>query len=279
MSRTKIIWNLHDYCSAQCSYCPTIFKHGDSPPEFHFYKKAATEIITYYTNIGKKIDWIFNGGEPLEIFDLPELLKLCKIDSSTINLTTNGGRLWLDWWAIEPYVDFLNLTYHHWQNPSLIRFIIQAFINKGKYINVSVPIRADMFNEDIDKVISLETEFGIHVNKQILYSHGFERSGFLNYSKEQIEILTGIQHTDNNPLTFKEQSEELKNTSPVFTGKLCNAGIEVLHIGHTGWVKGSMCNNKPLGNIWTGITFPDQPQVCRMQSCVYPEDQQIIKFD
>ena len=45
---------------------------------------------------------------------------------------TNGGTLWMDWWAIEPYVDQVVLTFHYWQNPALMKYIIDVFKEKGE---------------------------------------------------------------------------------------------------------------------------------------------------
>lgn len=279
MLRTRIVWNLHDFCSGGCDYCPDMFKNGSIPQEFSMYMGVAKQLIDHYTSLGRTIDWIFNGGEPLEMFDLPELLKFCRIENSTIRLITNGGKLWLDWWALEPHINSLNLTVHHWQNFNLIRFIIQLFLRKNKDLNVSVPIRPTHFDEDILTVEKIKNEFGIHVTKQMLYHHAVEEGGHIGYSNNQYENLTGIKISDTSRITFKERSELINNVSPIFQGQQCNAGIEVLHIGHTGWVKGSMCNNTPLGNIWKGINLPVDPQTCGMQSCVYPEDQKITKLD
>ena len=122
---THIHWDLNDFCKSECSYCPTRLRGGAEPPETKDYVRVANLLIDAYKNMGREITWSFDGGEPLDMNDIVVLLKLCRTNGKYMELTTNGGKLWMDWWAIEPYVDKLNLTYHYWQNPSLINYIIE----------------------------------------------------------------------------------------------------------------------------------------------------------
>jgi hypothetical protein len=79
--------------------------------------------------------------------------------------------------------------------------------------------------------------------------------------------------------TFEERSAESVQSNPVFTGKLCNTGIERINISGEGWVRGSDCNNSPLGNIFDGsLELPSTPQICKMQACISSADQLITKF-
>lgn len=282
--RTKIFWQINNYCTGGCSYCPTNFWGGAEPRIFTDYLDAANIIIGHYKELGRVIDWTFTGGEPLEFFEFPSLLKLCKENEGTIDLTTNGGKLWLDWWAIEPHVDTLNLTYHYWQNPKLIDFIITAFQKNNKQINVSVPIRPDFFDEDMNRINDTVNEYNIHVHKQILYKQASSMIGMFDYTIEQLEILFGVDWVDNNVRNKKEPTFEEKNIklvfeSPTYTGKLCNVGIESLRISSDGWISGSSCNNSHLGNIWKNYELPKGPSICKMQSCTDGEDQKITKFN
>lgn len=281
--RTKIIWNLHDYCTAGCTYCPGNLNGGETPQEMFRYIEVANTLVKHYSSLGRTIDWVFNGGEPLEMFDFPEFLKVCKTENSEIILSSNGGKLWLDWWAIEPYVSHLTLTYHYWQNPNLIRFIVQLFRKKEKSINLLVPIRHDNFKEDMDRARAVEEEYGFQDVRQILYRLAHIPAGLLNYSKEDLASLYGDEYVrqqeEYKTVTFRQRASEINESSPIFSGMKCMGGLESLHIGHTGWVKTSECNNTPLGNIWNGtLNLPTAPQICGMQSCVHPEDHSISKY-
>ena len=167
--KTNINWMLHDHCTSECTYCPIRFRGGELPRGILEYMEVTRKIIDHYDSLGRKIDWTFGGGEPLDMFDFPMMLKLCKERGGTIDLTTNGGRLWLDWWAIEPHIDTLHLSYHYWQNPNLIRFIIQAFQKAGKHIDIMVPMRPNYFDEDLARALAVESEFNVVVSKCVLY--------------------------------------------------------------------------------------------------------------
>ena len=326
---TKIIWNLNDYCESECSYCPITLRGGAEPPETKDYIRVANLIIENYSKMNRSIDWVFNGGEPLDMNDIVILLKLCRSNGNSMELNTNGGKLWMDWWAIEPYVDKLNLTYHYWQNPALIKYIIETFQEKNKIFNVSVPIRPTNFEEDMDRIKSIETNHKIKVSKHILYKNATQDAGMFNYTRDQLYIISGITPPKPAPprpqppppvikpstpdiiepikpppaskvesiippkeapalvhekfeldtVSVNDRYNKLYDSNPSFSGQLCNVGIEHLIITHQGWVKGSHCNNQPLGNIWdAGWMPPTGPQVCTMRACINREDQHITKF-
>lgn len=281
--KTNINWMLHDHCTSECTYCPIRFRGGELPRGILEYMEVTKKIIDHYDALGRKIDWTFGGGEPLDMFDFPMMLKLCKERGGTIDLTTNGGRLWLDWWAIEPHIDTLHLSYHYWQNPNLIRFIIQAFQKAGKHIDIMVPMRPNYFDEDLARALAVESEFNIVVSKCVLYKEAEQAIGMYPYTEEQLRIMRGEElvqeYNHEQETTFGERHEERVNANPSYTGMLCNLGIEKLTISHTGWVRGSNCNSPLFGNIWNGtLGLPIGPERCVMMACVDGSDQQITKF-
>lgn len=282
--RTKISWELNNYCTGGCSYCPSKFWGGEKPESITQFVNIATTIINHFLSINRNIDWTFNGGEPLEFFDLPEVMKLCKDNGGTIELFTNGGKLWLDWWAIEPHVDTLHLTYHYWQNPNLIKFILQAFKKNNKTVNLTVPIRHDYFDDDMNRAEEMEQLSGYSIHRMPLHKFASPEAGFVDYTEAQFERLFGIDWVNENirnikPQTYEERVISVISSSPSYTGKLCNVGIEKLNITAGGWVSGSNCNNTHLGNIWNGtFKLPTEPQLCKMQACTDSNDQQITKF-
>jgi len=278
MLKTKIFWSLHDYCEERCFYCPSNFWGGDKPRGIVEYIKLVEKAIQHYKNLGKLIDWSFDGGEPLHYFDFPQILKICKEGGGQISLQTNGGKLWLDWWAIEPHIDHLNLTYHHWQNPNLINFIIDIFVQKNKSLSVYIPMRPGHVIDDLPKLKELELKFNIKVNRQILYENCDKRYGMMSYSDEELFAING-QPLIEEKITHSERKQEMLKTDPSYTGMICNAGIERLYINAQGWVKGSLCNDKPLGNIWfEDFIFPNSGHKCGMKVCHFQDDRQITKF-
>jgi organic radical activating enzyme len=281
--KTQIFWYLNDYCKAECSYCPGTLRGGDLPRDTIDYVRITKLIIDHYAKLGRTIDWTFDGGEPLDMDGTVRILKLCKEADGSIELRTSGGQLWMDWWAVEPQVDRLKLTYHYWQNPSLIKYIIELFLSKSKPIDVIVPIRPDHFDEDLERALAIEREYKFVVSKSVLYNSAREDCGMFDYTDDQLDIMQGRvaveQKIHFESTTWQERHDEKFSTNPIYTGMLCNVGIERLRINHNGWVAGSDCNNQPLGNIWSEWWAPPrEPQICSMQACVSQADQQITKF-
>jgi len=282
--RTYINWMLNDYCTSECSYCPIRLRGGEQPRGILEYMAVTQKIIDHYDALGRKIDWAFSGGEPLDMFDFPMMLKLCKERGGTIDLTTNGGKLWMDWWAIEPHIDYLHLTYHYWQNPKLIKFIIQTFQKAKKEIHIVSPVRPDHFDEDIARISEMESECEIQIGKSILYNEADPIGGMFPYTEQQLRIIRGEELVQVQQYfketTLEERYENKIEENPVYTGYLCNAGIEKLIISHQGWVAGSSCNDKPLGNLWSPtFQLPSAPHRCGMRACVDNADQKITKFN
>lgn len=281
---TIIHWQLSNYCKAECSYCPTSLRGGLYPEEDHDYVKVTNIIVDHYNNkLGRKIHWTFDGGEPLDLLNLVRILKTAKADTNTVCLNTSGGNLWLDWIAVEPAIDHLVLTYHYWQNPNLINYIITVFQEKQKSIQIKVPIRPDNFREDMDRAKQIEQDKNLGPLKVILYKNADPIGGMFAYTREQLMEIQGISLVEEDDKfkskTYHEQLDEKIKTNPSYTGKLCNVGIERLNIWHNGFVSGSACNNQPLGNVWQdGWTPPIGPQACAMLACMNPDDQQITKF-
>lgn len=284
MLRTVINWTLHNYCKANCYYCPSTQWGGEEPRNIEYYLNFAEQANKHFDQLGRIIDWTFNGGEPLDMFDLPQLLKLCKRDNNILELTTNGGRMWIDWWAIEPHVDKLNLTYHYWQNSSLIKYIIELYLGKNKQINITIPIRHTDFDTDYNMALELANTYSVPVTKLLLIENMDWIKGYYPYTKEQIELINGPNTGEQTKMlieeTFQERHERLLKESPSFTGKRCNTGIEKINISAQGFASGSNCTNSPMGNIWEPqFEFFTEPQVCKMMVCMDHQDQKIMKFD
>lgn len=283
--KTKVSWSLNNYCKSECSYCPVSLRGGEEPRDIEEYKRIAQLLIDGYGKMGRTIEWTFNGGEPLDNDYFPSLLKLCRENGNWLTLHTNGGKLWMDWWAIEPYVDHLCLTYHYWQQPALINYIIDTFQKNNKGLGVIVPMRPDHFDKDLNRALEIEKTKGIVVSKATLNIDADPMAGSFNYTPKQLAIMQGrdpelvIEHEVTHK-SWNDRYQDTYNSNPSFTGQMCNAGIESLVIGHLGWVSGSNCNNISLGNIWnSGWTPPSQPQKCGMISCISISDQQITKFN
>jgi organic radical activating enzyme len=276
---TDIRWQLSNYCKEECAYCPTSFRGGEYPEEKHDYISVVSLIVDHYNNkLDRKIRWEFDGGEPLDLHNLVRILKIAKGEDNQVCLNTGGGNLWLDWFAIEPAVDKVILTYHDWQQYALIKYIIETFQKNNKEIFLKIPIRPSHFDNDMNRANIIEENFGIIVSRMTLYKNADIVGGMFDYTTEQL-IRLGYKEEDLVPKTYHERLDDSINQNPSYLGKFCNAGIEKLTISYNGYVNGSNCRNQPLGNIWSlGWTPPSHPQVCEMMACMDWADQQITKF-
>jgi organic radical activating enzyme len=277
-SITRVNWVLNNYCTAECSYCPIHFRGDAEPREIKDYIRIANVLIDTYQSIDRVLEWDFSGGEPLDMFDIVTLLKLCRTNGNNLKLHTNGGRLWMDWWAIEPYVDYLVLTNHYWQNQSLIKYIVDTFQNKNKIIEILVPVRPDHFEEDYTRYMTSKSNYTISVKYNLLYDKG----NMFPYTDNQLLLLLGKEQFDlhNAPKMdwHTNYAHEIKS-NPSYTGQLCRVGLYDLQITGNGFVSGSDCKNKSMGNIWDPEwSLSVAPQACTMQACVSLSDQKIPKI-
>lgn len=281
--QVEIYWEVTNYCKGECSYCPSKFWGKPISKSITEYITAAKNIIEHYEKLGIEIRWHFNGGEPLDFFDFPELLKLCSQHSSSINLESSGGKMWLNWWAVEPYITHLKLNIHYWQNLNLIKFIIQVFKEKNKKINICAPIRHDYFDIDLQRVKDIENEFNIKIKKFPLYLNNEYIAGLYPYTKTQLEVFFDKEYIGKTldfkkNMSFAEKNQVAMTSNPSYTGWKCSTGLENLYIDSEGWMNGSHCGNTSFGNIFASFELPIEPQVCKMISCISDRDQKITKF-
>jgi organic radical activating enzyme len=317
--KTNIFWCLHDYCKSECEYCPIQLRGGPLHRETSEYVRVINLLIDSYKNAGRSISWYLDGGEPLDMDDIVTILKLCRTNGDFLLLNTNGGKLWMDWWAIEPYVDSVNLTFHYWQNPALVKYIIDTFKEKGKTIKVTAPIRpGNNFESDITRAVDMENTCNFYITKTVLYKEADRNAGMFPYTTNELNKISFWNRPLNNRVitppppprpiatpdstapvlkpppvlsdlakekikfettTWNDRYKESHNNPFKFTGQLCNAGVESLHISHGGWVSGSYCGNQSMGNIWQSGWYPSIfPQKCTMLSCAVEFDRTITKF-
>lgn len=277
---TNIYWQLSNHCTAECSYCPIRFREGNYPDESWDYIKVINLLVNHYNiDLNRIIKWNFDGGEPLDLHNIARILNTAKAEKNHITLNTNGGKLWMDWWAIEPAVDNLILTYHYWQNAKLIHYIIDLFKNKNKSLTIKVPIRPDFFDIDLQRCKEIEEEKEVPVTKILLFTGEYMNGPRHVYTQAQLEQITSSSLQNLSILEKVVIDNDKTDSSISYLGNYCNAGIERLYISYLGFVNGSMCRNITLGNIWLeNWEPPAQPQVCGMMACMDYNDRQITKF-
>lgn len=295
MQKSKVIWNISNYCSFDCAYCPSKFKNGTVNQNTDIYLRAAGLIQEAMYGHVDSIIWSIKGGEPMSFPGINQLLKQIKSKPSGVMFNSSGGDNWFDIMAIADYIDYLKLTVHHWQNPSVTNFILDYFSEKEKKISITIPLYPGKIPDLREYIRELESR-GFDVKEQILRD-----SNLLNYwqgySQSDINLIEG-RRADEDPIKYEikydvKQSEPVipdstyvdlskapTDGSPSYTGKTCYAGIDYMTIDDRGFVSGSECRGRTMGNIFDEGWRPEyHPFACPMLFCRESEDRNNIRVD
>lgn len=290
MITPKIIWHFSGGCSNECWYCLSKFKN-------HPYYKTTEEylhVIDLLQNHGQrasipKLSWKFKGGEPLQFTNFNILLKQIKTKDSHIAVETSGGNSWFDIMEISGNIDELILTHHYWQNTTVLDYLVDSMQEQNKKIKVFVPMLPDKMYECKDIVKSLKDR-GVDTIEQLLLN---DQGGAIeNYSMRDLNIFYGRPEdwmpppppppvprgpNDPDPVWVDPRIDD---GAPVYTGKSCWAGVDYMYIDVKGWVRGSDCGGRDLGNVFEpGWTPPDSSFACPMMFCRSAADKQNIRID
>lgn len=295
MHKSKVIWELSDYCTFNCVYCPPKFKSGEIYYPTDIYIDAIKLIQETRYGLVDSIDWQIKGGDPLIFPNIGQLLKQMKKQPSIIELHSSGGDNWFDIMGIVDHIDYLKLTTHYWQNPSVFNFILDYFQEKQKKLTVTVPLFPGKIIESKEKVREL-LALGFDAKEQILRDKNL-LNYWEGYAQSDINLIEG-RRADQDPVkyevkydvkqtaviipdsTYVDLSKVPTDGSPSYTGKLCYAGIDYLEINSKGFVSGSKCRGRTMGNIFEeGWRPAGVPFACPMLFCRDKDDQTNIRMN
>ena len=280
MNRAEIHWKLNSYCEFDCVYCPGKYRAGNLDKTLDQYLDVVKQLQDTRYKYCDTINWFIGGGEPLHFPNLNLLLKEIKSKPSTIRLDTSGGDNWFSIMEIFNYIDHVRLTHHYWQNTTVLDYIIDMCKEQDKKINVIVPLASGKINESRAKIADLVAQ-GIKAEELILEE---ETGGFWNgYTSKDINLIKYL------PEDYVEPPAEpvsnyvdlsVRDGSPVYTGKLCYAGVDWISIGHRGFASASNCGGRPIGNVFEpGWTAPSEPFPCSMIQCRDHQDRTKIRVN
>jgi organic radical activating enzyme len=294
MRKSAVFWELSRYCTFDCLYCPSSQKNGSIDQPTENYRRTVNLLQDALYSHVDQINWVIRGGDPLIFPNIGSLISTMKSKPSRVEFNTSGGDNWFDLMSIIDNIDYIKLTIHYWQNPSVTNFILDhsrtTLITKGE---IFVPLYPGKIIESRDYIKELKAS-GFRVSEQILRD-----SNFLNYwegySQSDINLIEGRQ-ADQDPVKYEikydiKQSEPVipdstyvdlsvppADDSPSYTGKTCYAGIDYLEIDHKGFVSGSKCRGRTMGNIFEEGWKPEyQPFACPMLFCREIEDRRQIR--
>ena len=294
MQKSKVIWNLSSYCTFDCIYCPGKFRNGEITHPTESYINAASLIQDAMYGHVDQINWSIRGGDPIAFPGISQLLKQIKSKPAGLEFHTSGGDNWFDMMEIADYIDSLKLTIHYWQNISVSNFILDYFKEKEKKITITVPLQAGKILESREYVQELVAQ-GFNATEQILRD-GNLLNYWEGYAQSDINLIEG-RLADQDPVkyeikddikqtapvipeaTFVDLSKPPEDGSPCLTGQPCYAGIDYMEIDNRGFVNGSKCRGRTMGNIFEQGWKPEyQPFACPMLFCRESFDRDNIRM-
>lgn len=283
MTTPKIIWQISGQCTHECWYC--LPKYRNNP-----YYKTTDEylkVIDLLQNHGNRasiptMKWKFKGGEPLQFPNFNILLKQIKSKDSFITVETSGGTSWFDFMEISNNIDALILTYHYWQNESVLDYIVDTMQEQEKKLRVVIPMLPGKMKECKNHAKSLRDK-GINVKEQLLLTETGMHIG--NYSLADLNIFyerdeNWVPPEASAPTAPVWVDPRIDDGAPVYTGKPCWAGVDYLYISSKGFTSGSECGGRDIGNVFEpGWVPPDTAFSCPMLFCRSNFDKQNIRIN
>lgn len=285
MITPKIIWQISGHCTHECWYC--LPKYRNNP-----YYKTTDEylhVIDLLQNYGQrsnipKMKWKFKGGEPLQFPNFNIILKQIKTKDSYIAVETSGGTSWFDLMEISGNIDALILTYHDWQNESVLDYIIDTMQEQEKDLKIKIPMLPGKMKECKDIAKSIQDR-GVAVDEQLLKNT--EGIVISNYSMKDLNIYYGRaedwmppEEDPSIPTSPVWIDPRIDDGAPVYTGKPCWAGVDYMYISSKGFAAGSECGGRDMGNVFDpGWTPPDSAFPCSMLFCRSNFDKNNIRIN
>ena len=281
--QAEVHWHITDRCNYGCDYCPTRYKAGKNNHGIDEYLSVVRKLQDSRYKHAESIKWKIGGGEPLSFDGLSTLLKEIKKKPATIRLDTSGGDTWFNFAEVKELVDSVKLTHHHWQNISVLEFIIDTCAEAQKPLYIMVPLTPGRVKEDKALVASL-VERGINAKEQELRDE--HNNLWPGYSRGEMNIIMGLpEDWVPPPPTFSPSPPYIdlrvapEDGAPSYTGKPCFAGVDYIFISGRGYVNASDCGGREIKNVFEADwEAPDASFACPMLWCRSHRDRSRIRM-
>jgi organic radical activating enzyme len=289
IEQAEIHWRLNTYCEHRCVYCPGKYSAGGLDYSEEDYIHAVNKLQESRYQQARSIRWTLTGGEPLSLPNINLMLRQIKNHPSYVCLETAGGESWFPTLEIADYVDYFKVTHHHWQNPSVLNFIIDYCKENKKKLSITVPLMTGKILELKSLIQELQIQ-GINVKEQILTGD----NGYWNgYTREDINLIEGRAADEDRPPpppaptrdpnapdpNYVDLSKPPTDNTPSYTGKMCYAGVDYIQIDSRGFCKGSECGGRTLGNIFDKSFIPPSDSFsCPMMYCRSNDDRRKLRI-
>jgi organic radical activating enzyme len=279
----KVYWHLTDQCEVACDFCPTKYHANTNKKTTEQYLEVVEKLQSSRYKHAESIQWVLDGGEPLNFPGLTLLLKKIKEKPSYVRLDTSGLNSWFNLIETKEFVDHYKLTHHYWQNESVLNFIIDFCQEYSKKLTVIVPLNPGRIHEDRDKVKFL-IDSGVDAREKILYTDVKGGAFWSGYSSVDINRILNRPDDYVEPpppppkQVYVDLSKPPEDDSPSYTGLGCYSGVDHLYISHKGYASGSECGGRDIGNVFEpGWQAPDGPFACCVNFCRSGNDRKRLR--
>ena len=287
----NINWCLTNICNFSCRYCPTTLHNGTQRGlKFQIVANAIDEIIEHYRR--KKIFFEFTGGEVTYYKRFLDIARHVHSRGAALGIISNGKRELAFWQKLNPYLDHICLSYHPESKYAEHFLEIVGFLNEVTTVHVNIMMMPEFFDDCADLANQVCSIRGVSLALQPLYVNMTGEK--FAYSAQQTEILkkqvgalpSKLDYSPDfkgrkayrGPMRFETPDGgcDIYSTPEILARNLnnwkgwhCYAGLENLVIDMEGNIRRAWCQspNIFIGNILTGVSFPDSPVVCAITNC------------
>jgi len=278
----EIHWHITDVCHYNCDYCPPKYRANKNNQPIEKYIEVVNKLQNSRYKHADSITWKIGGGEPLAFGGLSRLLKEIKSRPCNLRLDTSGGDTWFNFVEVKDIVDSVKLTHHHWQNISVLEFIIDQCAESNKSLHIVIPLTPGRVKEDKELVAVLQSK-NLSVKEQPLK----DENGNLwpGYSRREMNIIMGLpedweppppSYSPNPP--YIDLAVAPDDGSPSYKGQPCYAGVDYIFISGRGYISASECGGRDLGNVFEdNWQAPDAAFACPMLWCRSKLDRKRIR--
>jgi organic radical activating enzyme len=279
LAYAEVNWELNAYCKFQCAYCDSGYRNGTLDQSVEQYLSVIEKLqVTRYQH-HSKILWKLGGGEPLHFPHLGAVLRKIKERDCVVRLDTSGDDTWFSYYAIAHLVDQVKLTYHSWQNDDVFGFILEQCEEKNTAVSIVIPLEPGYIVQARERVKHFK-DLGYNCNEKLLYDRG--GNVYPGYSRIDLNRIHG--HPDDHefeivPPVYQDLSI-VTDTSPIYTGSPCYAGVDWIHINPRGFASYSQCGgrNEHYNVFDPAWTPPSQSFPCSVNQCRSEQDRTRIRI-
>ena len=282
----EVTWALNSYCTLQCDYCPPEWKSGNVDHTIDKYLSIVKKLQDTRYQHHQNIYWRITGGEPLNFPELSTLLKAIKLQPSIVEIETSGEIEWFSFTRITKLIDKVQLTYHRWQNDDVFDFVLEQCTENNISVNITVPLYPGAIYESRERIQKFKA-LGYTVIEQKLLSPGGQ--DYKGYTQVDLNRINGMPDDWEPEPVFLDPNlpppnyidlSVITDTSLVYTGKPCYAGVDWININHKGFVQYSHCNgrNESLNAFNPEWQPPSTHFPCNINQCRSEQDRTKIRI-